>query len=168
MKQIDWSEAPEWANVYLQHVRCDSHAWAESHKDGARALFIREDNLRFELLASCWAVVGSRPTTQQWNGEGLPPVGIKCEFYIGSDEWCRAFTVGIDDDGCMVVQTKNNGYKASLSPLHFRPIRTPEQIAAEEREAAIKEIGNLIASVGPTFRDQATRIYDAGYRKPNA
>ncbi|MOA45978.1 hypothetical protein D3C78_1684380 [compost metagenome] len=52
----------------------------------------------------------------------------------------------------------------------FRPIRTPEQIAAEERDKAIQQIiADFKYTVGScTYmitNDQAARMYDAGYRK---
>ncbi|MNP80660.1 hypothetical protein D3C76_1788220 [compost metagenome] len=57
----------------------------------------------------------------------------------------------------------------------FRPIRTPEQIAEEEREKAITQIlhvmlGHDQASIHEDTVQAlcAKRIYDAGYRKQEA
>ena len=47
----------------------------------------------------------------------------------------------------------------------FRPIRTPEQIAADEREAAVN--GMLCYdALGGSRRGLAEALYDAGFRKP--
>lgn len=45
----------------------------------------------------------------------------------------------------------------------FKPIRTPEQIAAEEREKAIEEMAR-IGSMADTPRIMAAKLYDAGCR----
>lgn len=46
----------------------------------------------------------------------------------------------------------------------FRPVRTPEQIAAEEREAAIKEMTH--GHINDCLKDWAAYVYDKlGYRK---
>ena len=51
--------------------------------------------------------------------------------------------------------------------IHFRPIRTPEQSAADEREAAIDA---MLAATTAQGSDISLRVceqlYDAGYRKP--
>jgi hypothetical protein len=50
----------------------------------------------------------------------------------------------------------------------FLPIRTPEQIAAEERIAAIKEMASAAhrpGQISVTKLEMAQRLYDAGYRK---
>jgi hypothetical protein len=46
----------------------------------------------------------------------------------------------------------------------FRPIRTPEQIAAEEREIRISEIRSVLSVVDPCG-DPAIALEAAGYRK---
>jgi len=52
-------------------------------------------------------------------------------------------------------------------PNEFRPIRTPEQIAADEREAAIKEMTAGYAKNSDTLAAWAAYVYDTlGYRKP--
>ena len=57
-------------------------------------------------------------------------------------------------------------------PNEFRPIRTPEQIAAELTDQAIKEIAGIICRDGafdiddPEVTESAVALYDAGYRKP--
>jgi len=49
----------------------------------------------------------------------------------------------------------------------FRPIRTPEQIEAEEREAAVTDIALIMGKdpERPSIREKAAITYDAGYRK---
>ncbi|AWE83610.1 hypothetical protein CSB95_3009 [Pseudomonas aeruginosa] len=46
----------------------------------------------------------------------------------------------------------------------FRPIRTPEQIAAEEREKAVGDMAMSIQGV-PYQYPTLYALYDAGYRR---
>lgn len=51
---------------------------------------------------------------------------------------------------------------------YFRPIRTPEQIAAEERDKAIEGMiadTNILTGIMSDRRIMAGQLYDAGYRK---
>jgi hypothetical protein len=45
----------------------------------------------------------------------------------------------------------------------FRPIRTPEQIATEERENAINAMIDIVMT--DNIRSNCADLYDAGYRK---
>ena len=50
----------------------------------------------------------------------------------------------------------------------FRPIRTPEQIAADERENTIDQMINdtsILTGIMSDRRIMAGQLYDAGYRK---
>lgn len=104
----------------------------------------------------------------QWQGAGLPPVGTVCEYYADEDSWQRCEIVA-HKDGQAVVWVSNAHIWAS-SGASLRPIRTPEQIAAEEREKAIDQImADYEFTVGSCthklFRHQAERLHAAGYRK---
>lgn len=47
----------------------------------------------------------------------------------------------------------------------FRPIRTPKQIAEDERDAAILDM-ERICRIGDFGSGGLAALYDAGYRKP--
>ena len=50
----------------------------------------------------------------------------------------------------------------------FRPIRTPEQVAAEDRDKAIEGMiadTNILTGIMSDRRIMAGQLYDAGYRK---
>ena len=124
-----------------------------------------------------------------WTGEGLPPVGAVCEFAGGTpcpedpfdkdlkegmkvtiiahfkcgDFTLAAFTFDPENPDRGMVQVEQGNFGC------FRPIRTPDQIAAEERQKGIEELGNFLAtnSTTPTpyLWEAAQKIYDAGYRK---
>lgn len=102
------------------------------------------------------------PTLPTWNGEGLPPVGAVCELQDATEVRILAHTKRAGAPVAVYQCTDSESIEAYTASF-FRPIRTPEQIAAEEREKAIEEIASLIGR--GTFSQDAAAIYDAGYRK---
>lgn len=127
-----------------------------------------------------------------WTGEGLPPVGTVCEFQgdiaaCPSDPWRDGLRDGVE---CTVIAhfkskgldliaftfTKPDGCSEveQAQPGALRPVRTAEQIAAEEREAAIKVMvegsqpdysaGELL-NASEYVECAISALYDAGYRK---
>lgn len=100
-----------------------------------------------------------------WNGEGLPPVGAYCEAAMLYGEWAKGLVIAHHFDGAVVaVGDDERGFEYdSYQTNQVRPIRTPEQIAAEERENFIDEL----IKVTCIRRGEAGLIYDAGYRKVN-
>ena len=178
MSEIDWDSAPAGCIGALVAKKSNVHhskvTFASSIElTGCMFRGLSCEGYNLSAVSDCWDWV-DRPSPA-WSGDGLPPVGVRCEAAIphtsGPDNE-RSF-IWIEGSVIAYYEIKGKTYAWFAeddgfyppNTLKFRPIRTPEQIAADEREAAINEIGNLIASVGPTFRDQATRLYDAGYRK---
>lgn len=107
-----------------------------------------------------------RPATPSaWDGTGLPPVGTVCEALnqeLSSPEWekctvlfCGKYRILYDSESC----SERVGY---IEDTAFRPIRTAEQLAAEERERAIEE---MRVAAGSRNNFPFAELYDAGYRK---
>ena len=174
MAEIDWSKAPEWAT----HAMTTDPKW-----DGALELkgsirFARLNGVKYVdysgrdeavlmIGKKSWVVAQERPTPQ-WSGTGLPPIGLRCEAKFTTD-WVPFELLYL---GTSFVVFKTN-FEVSRprqdfehSGVEFRPIRTAEQIAADEREAAIHEIAVAMAW-HPTrsAKSLAAMVYDAGYRK---
>ena len=104
----------------------------------------------------------------EWNGEGLPPVGTVCEVQTWVNREWRKTTVLAHHLGFAVHSWSTDGddIEVEVAPAaDFRPIRTPEQIAAEEQEKIEEEIQRICVDGEnngvPFFR----ALYDAGYRK---
>ncbi len=93
-------------------------------------------------------------------GEGLPPIG---SHVVVHDDGSLMYGQGESGevlahvDGCAVIRMSYG-----LGCFLPRCLRTPEQVAAEERQAAIKE---MIGHIGGSRRCEAEVLYDAGYRK---
>lgn len=101
-----------------------------------------------------------------WDGQGLPPVGTNCE-YRSNDGWLQCEVVAHRNNAAVVL---NHHYEADfVPPQDLRPLRTPEQIAAEEREKAALEMAALMSGHEDRSKDcfkvLGEILYDAGYRR---
>lgn len=175
MSQIDWSKAPEDAT---HHGRGDDCCYWAKQVDG-KQYFIniaRWDSGRWKEVTERYDVefLTSRPKSE-WTGEGLPPVGLTCEFMWNykreGSEYVKA-RVLFHDGGSAVVRILEGEGKGSIRESRggdcgahpiFKLIRTPEQIAAEQREKSIAEMCEVTGDK-ITLRS-AEALYDAGYRK---
>lgn len=108
---------------------------------------------------------------KEGDGDRLPPVGTSCEVkndisggWDAVDEVLVHTTIG----GVHTAVYKRNDRVFLAREGEIRIIRTPEQIAAEEREAEIAEIFRICGvRAGDGGREVAQKIFDAGYRKVN-
>lgn len=99
----------------------------------------------------------------EWAGEGLPPVGT---HVVVHDDGSLVYGHGESGEvlahveGCAVIRMSYG-----LGCFLPRCLRTPEQIAAEERAAAIEKM-IMIDEKGSLSRTHfCGLLYDAGYRK---
>ena len=172
MTTIDWSKAPEGATHYRARIKT----------------FYKQDVRAYEWDTVEWRMISNdlgefrwssdlieRPAIE-WTGEGLPPAGLDVEIvrgacsWIPTDEWMigeyakvMSSFVNSAGHGIAAVQFENGHCECIISDC-LKPIRTPEQIAAEERENFIDECENF-SSVTNKIRDVFGMMYDAGYRQ---
>lgn len=169
---IDWSKAPYDAEAGYLGTSAAYDAW-----------YRRDGNGQVQQICpaagfTVWTWMGGRTDfpvgaklrpvpKSKWTGEGLPPVGTVCEckFAGQPDSHFTRVTIRYISDKHAVlfgeVETSHN-----VVACVFRPIRTPEQVAAEEREKYLQEVGKLFEPREPyDSRTIGERMYDAGYRK---
>lgn len=179
---IDSSKAPSDTAVWCEAINAEHRKYSGWHEKmlGGGYRPVGPDRINMSSWIQCnegvLYQVYERPKPGAWSGEGLPPVGIEIEAnfpvrdsHAGSVtyKWRRVIVAvaGIPraDKECLCYDVETT---APAWVDEFRPLRTPEQIAAEERDSAIKEIGLV---TGLRARDGqievATRLYEAGYRK---
>lgn len=171
MSEIDWSKAPEGATHF------DTAAYRTKS-------FMKLENGAWYFWppmsrAPEWSYWGAdsvdadtdpfvpRPATAGWNGEGLPPVGTVCEVrgcMSHYQQWNKVTIFAVR--GKTVMFDMDDGRWGQTDSHEFRPLRTPEQIAAEERET---ELNRMVATVSMLDKSWARKVcaglYDAGYRK---
>lgn len=103
---------------------------------------------------------------QEWNGEGLPPVGAVCEINLSNrtDGACwhkvainyasSSNIVAMFSDGIEIAYSNEE-----ITERKIRPIRTPEQIEAERRFRIVNQIALEVIKRGSGSGPEA--IYDA-------
>jgi hypothetical protein len=167
---IDWSKAPEGFDGHGFVGLKDRAVWF--NRDGYTYVDGQQCATVFAFGgASSYAVSELHNITKlpapAWNGTGLPPVGTVCEMH--HECWQPAnwpeVTVKYASDEYFITQDSAGEQHWHAHGVQFRPIRTPEQIAADEREAAIDEIMDDL-SLSPECRYIARRVLNTGYRKP--
>lgn len=110
------------------------------------------------------------PKVVEWNGEGLPPVGTVCEVLnsnLGNPEWERCTILYSGKHRIVYDSESCEERTAFIDSLSFRPIRTPEQIAAEECDKAVKAMLAEFAHTGSltSHYEVCEVLHKAGYRK---
>jgi hypothetical protein len=169
---IDWSKAPEGATHWdtgmygrvAGWMKLDDDVWYWWPSKDASCDMKWHASLNQHMIQTEGFV--ERPAT--WSGEGLLPVGTVCELRAHKmNEWGRA-VIKFASRNVVVWDWEGEPSTSGLCTryaheIEFRPIRTPEQIAAEEREKAIVElIADTDGALGPY---EAGKVYDACYRK---
>lgn len=196
MSKIDWRKAPEWADghgLVAHHgitevwINMDQYAVVGA-EDRAYPYGGGTGDHRHNFTRGQVQYITPRPT--RWDGEGLPPVGTACEFAGGEDcphdPWDKDLRVG---DQVTIIAHFDGGNGDQLAAFTFptknpnrgafnveqgrwgcfRPIRTPEQIAAEKYEADAADLAEVMTGHRDRSKDcylhMAKVILDAGYRK---
>jgi len=166
MSEIDWDSmkgsthyVPDWG-----FFKCENGEWfTEDRGVWRKTPYASPENF------SWFGAAIKRPSA--WSGEGLPPVGTVCEDDAGNEVVIVAHHVnGVH---AIFAESLEAGLLYYGAAGDFRPIRTPEQIAAEEREKAVKEMETVAAKAWratPIGMDMITEIcsalYDAGFHVP--
>lgn len=167
MSGIDWNKAGKGF---------DFHFKGKAAKDAGDFYCISPLNDRFVSEAGSYILfrdiknlpglleISMRPDDSTWTGSGLPPVGTVCECHLRGGltnkySWVEARVIWHNGPTeCAVIRSTSRLAWCD----EFRPIRTQEQIAAEEREEAIKQF----MQIGDIYWDTASALYDAGARLP--
>ncbi len=114
------------------------------------------------------------PRPMAWNGEGYPPDGIDCEYLDDETQQWLPGEILARRNGAWIIY--GNNYEVDIFTLEsIRPRRTPEQIAAEEREKARDEALNAMSASGSLKHETEEQwqqrlkvvgeMLDMGYRK---
>lgn len=166
--EIDRSKAPEGATHYNHHD--DTTPWRKVDTGGTAYWWNGAEWVRMKGKGCRDGYIAiPNDSSPQWPGTGLPPVGTMCE--VDYEGWTKCEVIAHFQQRCgmvaaFTIDQIGNGAKTldAFGAEHFRPIRTPEQIAADERENAVAAMHEIymdgIKNVGGLHA-----LYDAGYRK---
>ncbi|MGV5330747.1 hypothetical protein ACV4VO_05830 [Pseudomonas aeruginosa] len=162
---IDWNTAPEGATHWEPTGPEFHEGWMKKERDYWFS-WVEGINKWFHgpscnVSAEREATFEARPQ-EAWDGQGLPPVGAKC--LTNRNDFLREVTILCHGKTRTFVfdHVSQEEICLELKDRVFLPIRTPEQIAAEEREKAIEEM--CFAEETLTVK-QAKALYEAGYRR---
>ncbi|HHK3939719.1 TPA: hypothetical protein ACQSRZ_004993 [Pseudomonas aeruginosa] len=164
---IDWSKAPEGANKagftgheYLQFYRIPGMFGDYDYWNERMGTWCGSD------FPTCANHLFDRPEKVEWDGQGLPPVGAKC--LTDRNDFLREVTILCHGKTRTFVfdHVSQEEICLVLKDRVFLPIRTPEQIAAEEREKAVGDMAMSIQGV-PYQYPTLYALYDAGWRLTN-
>lgn len=178
---IDWSKAPEWADKHgftgltktAVWFNCEKYSYVDGQQDGKAFFYCDACTYSSQYFSN----VTFRPITPSWSGEGLPPVGTVCEMQDCQGSWVNVTIIANHAGFAHGWDSVHECAHFSPHVCEFRPIRTPEQIAADEREAAIGKMVQAIylvrcgldctpLSPADEAKCASAALYDAGYRKP--
>lgn len=167
--EIDWSKAPEGAThfdpdssdmCWEKHVGGSTYAWSNTNSKWYGYRCTDEHRLIARVLP-------------EWSGEGLPPIGTVCEWRDDEAASWQKVEVRYLSKHTALLHFPGDGdgdTEGAFSPscCQFRPLRTPEQIAAEERLDRVHAIEGIMLrgqELALTVTQIAAAIDDAGYRK---
>ncbi|ELS43312.1 hypothetical protein [Pseudomonas syringae] len=189
---IDWSKAPEGA-THLTLPNSPNQCPVFWRVAGSKALeawpvendfSVVRDHFRYGA-DGCPSFIDrlAIPKPAPWAGEGLPPVGMVCEFAgFNPDETTFDDPVVGDKitviahylSGCVQVAAFTYNCAANLGSLNvaqgahgcFRPLRTSEQIEADQKKQEVQELMIVLGSVeSAAYKDIAIAIQQANFRK---
>ena len=111
-----------------------------------------------KYLASRLFEVVLRPTArEEWDGTGLPPVGVECECLF-NDGWAKVLVLSVNGYEAWVRRPRGSHIVSEGLGNKFRPIRTPEQ---RERQSVIEQAFSKLSEFHDA--DQVLGdLYDAG------
>jgi len=187
---IDWSKAPEDAthagnSPYEKGVV----TWFKGISDPAsRNYFMNEGSMNAWAISSenlsAWDLIDRPKKQYAWDGVGLPPTGIECEvlWSITHHTYVTCLIIAHDEDRAVFRFTSGPQKGAYHSEIikdawmpfqSFRPIKTAEQMAEEEKKKVIDDMQRIYeesmldysSRLGHASRPAIKALYEAGYRK---
>ncbi|ELY3414444.1 hypothetical protein SMW93_003657 [Cronobacter sakazakii] len=99
-----------------------------------------------------------------WDGEGLPPVGTKCEFKCATGVWSEVEITAIARNGLCFVEPGKDGENYVAFSREFRPIRSEADKRRDEAIAALVDfkIGyHSYPKAAEEYLREVTALYDA-------
>lgn len=159
----------------------DWHVYMIDARDSGNPIYRCENGYMYaKLLHEHITHINGKPISEAattWEG-GLPPVGTVCliEEFTASHGWrlldheYRIDFIGKNTVVATTHRTPREVERAFTSTVKFRPIPTPEQIAAEEREQVFDEVVEDLrlvgwVSLGSSHKTVIKDMIMLGYRK---
>lgn len=164
---IDWSKAP--ADATHGRITTADVDFYKRSSSGEWVYMNAQDKWEIAYLAN-ESNCEERPKAATWTGEGLPPIGAVCEWRDDDSGGWQVVELMYLSKVTALLRFPNvpGDCEGAYSPgdCQFRPFRTPEQVAAGQREKSVKEMQAVVKSAELGYMNGLYALYDAGYRKP--
>jgi len=134
MNDIDWNQAPKWATHYCPVAK----------------LFYGENY----IMGDCCIPL---PTSKQWDGDDLPPIGEECEVQMGTF-WYPCEVIGRTRAAAWVCEKGRGDYWTITASSSIRPIKTPEQQQQEELAELLEDYWMTNGSFA-NFKTMASLVF---------
>lgn len=96
---------------------------------------VREGGDEYHVIESAW-----RFESVEWDGEGLPPVGVQAEVSVdGGRTWC-SYKATSERNGMRLVEVGNFTEEFQSNNWTFRPIRSEADKKRDEAATCIQEM----------------------------
>ncbi|HCF7194760.1 TPA: hypothetical protein NIJ32_002225 [Pseudomonas aeruginosa] len=164
---IDWSKAPEgcigaFARI-IGNQRTAFFVFSKRPSDYmSREGYEGEgEDGSYHVFSEFWEWLD-----KPWGGQGLPPPGTEIEYRQNGGTWLAGTYIG-EFRSKLIAGCHVTGLVGVVTLEEIRPLRTPEQIAAEGRRNSIIHLANLLIDSRGHCNEysQAKAIFDAGYRR---
>lgn len=136
-------DVPRWEKCNLEHHRSGIVQFLQTETPPEREALdmIDTTSKQVESLAND----SELPNGSEWDGEGLPPVGVECECLIDDSGFWRGCTVIFSSELSVVVVKLNSGSELAVNPFasSFRKPESPKQKAERERLESAYELFSL-------------------------
>lgn len=131
---------PEGATHYAEIDNCPEIVWMRLTKDKTEVyLGFLGEYIPIHLFSDRERVVNVKPIPQQeveWNGKGLPPVGVACEWIDGGiahGDWGMVIVHAYNADYAWIEKLFDNSMHTVRTPAFFRKPESPEEKEKRER-----------------------------------
>lgn len=171
----DWRKAPEGATHWALTGGINGHhVWYMVLSDSEYAYLYSDDResgevWKYKKGKPMLANLVERPPVEEkqavWSGEGCPKAGELVDAPInGARYMCEVLAVEGDD-----IALRIPGAVRVVDISAIKPVRTPEQIAADVRNKVVGEMVSVWKGTMGRFAEEerglAEMLYYAGYRK---
>ncbi|ELY4601493.1 hypothetical protein SM003_004176 [Cronobacter malonaticus] len=154
---------PEGFQVICSHGNGHIYAHSHSGKVSGRHLKIYGCQGQSVTLEQYEAALAAAQQSV-WDGEGLPPVGVKAEVSVdGGRSWC-SYKATSENHGMRLVEIGNFTEEFQSNNWMFRPIRSEADKRRDEAIAALVDfkIGyHSYPKAAEEYLREVTALYDA-------
>lgn len=163
MEHIEWEKAPEGAtHAGLETGRYFAGFYKVSNNKVTHFCINGDRGWRVAItnVPPVSELIERSPT---WNGSGLPPVGTVCEWHPNQDVWVQVEILGHNGEETWFRRDGHESSETCLRMAFFRNVRTLEQIATEQRDAAAHAMSSVTAGA-KDWMEAFRMLHDAGLR----